>query len=60
MVLIRNQVYGFPVPWVRIPPSPPVTKKSPLQGAFFVTGRYVEFEPMGSTKRASILDARTK
>ncbi len=34
-------------------------KKSPLQGAFFVTGRYVEFEPMGSTKRVSVLDARS-
>ena len=22
--LTRNQVYGFPVPWVRIPPSPPI------------------------------------
>ena len=27
MGLIRNQVYGSPVPWVRIPPSPPVHKK---------------------------------
>ena len=25
--LIRNQVYGFPVPWVRIPPSPPINTK---------------------------------
>ncbi len=24
MGLIRNQVYGSPVPWVRIPPSPPI------------------------------------
>src|SRR5690606_5204872 len=23
MYLTRNQAYGFPVPWVRIPPSPP-------------------------------------
>ncbi len=27
MYLTRNQAYGFPVPWVRIPPSPPETKK---------------------------------
>jgi hypothetical protein len=29
MYLTRNQAYGFPVPWVRIPPSPPDTRQKP-------------------------------
>jgi len=34
-------------------------KKKPPSGGFFVTARYVAFEPMGSTKRASVLDERS-
>ncbi len=37
--LIRNQVYGFPVPWVRIPPSPPEKIKGPHRGPFCFSGR---------------------
>ena len=39
MYLTRNQAYGIPVPWVRIPPSPPVFKhfgalQRPRKGPF--------------------------
>ena len=39
MGLIRNQVYGSPVPWVRIPPSPPENEKAPLWGLFVFSPR---------------------
>jgi hypothetical protein len=32
--LIRNQVCGNPVPWVRIPLSPPENQMAPLWGHF--------------------------
>ena len=57
MGLIRNQVYGSPVPWVRIPPSPPKIKLAPSGPVLFLEeglGR----EPC-STKRVSVLDARS-
>ena len=37
--LIRNQVYSLPVPWVRIPPSPPNQRKAAhnISGVFKIT-----------------------
>ena len=37
--LTRNQVYGIPVPWVRIPPSPPEHKNPRPGGVFLVCRR---------------------
>ncbi len=46
MGLIRNQVYGSPVPWVRIPPSPPKYKR-PLSGPFvFLPSRLRTSDPV--------------
>ena len=48
MYLTRNQAYGIPVPWVRIPPSPPVFKNEAPEksGAFFFSvSVYPSFYP---------------
>ena len=55
--LTRNQVYGCTVPWVRIPPSPPVNQKRPLVGLFWFTDGGDGLEATGSTKRVSVLGA---
>ena len=39
MGLIRNQVYGSPVPWVRIPPSPPEIENGALVAPFLISRR---------------------
>ena len=39
MGLTRNQVYGSPVPWVRIPPSPPEKQKRALVALFCFSRR---------------------
>ncbi len=60
MGLTRNQVCGSPVPWVRIPPSPPINKKGPTGPLFVYSWKGVlDSDPPGSTKRASVLDARS-
>jgi hypothetical protein len=46
MGLIRNQVYGSPVPWVRIPPSPPENEKAPLWGLFVFSPRGYGFRTL--------------
>ena len=39
MGLTRNQVYGSPVPWVRIPPSPPEIENGALEAPFLISSR---------------------
>ncbi len=59
MGLIRNQVYGSPVPWVRIPPSPPENKKAPLRGLFVFRPSVVEDKnPVRAGQRRSRLRRR--
>ena len=43
MYLTRNQAYGFPVPRVRIPPSPPDKKRHPQGCLFYVKRCKVSF-----------------
>ena len=43
--LIGIQVYGNPVSWVRIPPSPPVTRTARSMRVVFVTGAGCVDEP---------------
>ena len=38
MYLTRNQAYGIPVPWVRIPPSPPSMPRPTHHGLAFLFG----------------------